>query len=72
MRLSSAWDRIDDLNRMFRKPVVTTQTGGASGGGTKLTKIGATVIRVYREMEKKASNVTSKGLGNLTQLLDRG
>ena len=64
-----AWDLIDELNRPFDKPLVTTQTGGTNGGGAKLTKVGFTVIRVYREMEKNAGNVTSKGLGNLTRLL---
>jgi len=64
-----AWDLIYELNRIFGEPVIATQCGGPNGGGAKLTKLGTTVIRVYREMEKNASNITSKGLGNLAQLL---
>ena len=64
-----AWNVIDELNRIYDAPLVATQTGGPNGGGAQLTKIGTAIIRIYREMEKNASNVTSKGLRNLTQLL---
>ena len=63
-----AWNVIDELNRIYDAPMVATQTGGINGGGAQLTEIGTAIIRIYREMEKNASNVTSKGLRNLTQL----
>ena len=33
MSYRRAWLLVDDMNRSFREPVVTTQPGGAQGGG---------------------------------------
>ena len=61
---------IDELNRIFDKPLVTTQTGGTSGGGAKLTEIGTAIIRVYREMEsgKRDTQDGSRLVYVLTQI----
>jgi molybdate transport system regulatory protein len=41
---------IDDMNQCFREPVVTTQSGGAQGGGAELTPR-AKLIATYRAIE---------------------
>ena len=48
---------------------MTTEAGGASGGGTRLTPIGAEVVRRYRSMEDKAAKAGAADLATLTSLL---
>jgi molybdate transport system regulatory protein len=54
MSYRRAWLLIDDLNRLFRHPVVATHLGGAAGGGAELTPFGKRLIRHYRDMESEA------------------
>jgi len=60
---------IDELNRMFRAPLVASQIGGGGGGGAALTKAGASVIRLYRDMERRANGASSTDIRTLTRLL---
>src|SRR5215813_10269933 len=54
MSYRRAWLLVDDMNRCFREPVVTTQPGGAQGGGAALTDFGKALIGKYRAIEKQA------------------
>ena len=54
MSYRRAWLLVDDLNRCFREPVVTTQPGGAQGGGAALTAFGRELIHKYRAIETRA------------------
>ena len=49
MSYSRAWLLIDEVNGIFGKPVVETATGGAGGGGAKITPLGETVIVAFRD-----------------------
>jgi molybdate transport system regulatory protein len=51
MSYRRAWLLTDELNHMFREPVVVSRMGGTSGGGATLTEFGAEVIRRYRAIE---------------------
>jgi molybdate transport system regulatory protein len=55
MSYRRAWTLIDELNRCFRGPVVTTQLGGTRGGGAILTALGHDVIARYRGIERAAA-----------------
>jgi len=68
MSYRQAWLLIDELNRMFREPLVTSQIGGG-GGGAALTKAGASVIRHYRDMERRATGASSTDIRTLKRLL---
>ena len=57
MSYRRAWTKIDEVNRMFRQPLVIAQIGGNGGGGTMPTKAGASVIQAYRDMEKRTGSV---------------
>lgn len=46
-----AWLMADTMNRCWREPLVATAHGGARGGGARLTPLGETVLRRYRELE---------------------
>lgn len=51
MSYRRAWLLVDDLNRMFRQPLVEAQPGGARGGGARLTPFGHEVVARYRAIE---------------------
>ncbi|MBV9862788.1 MAG: LysR family transcriptional regulator [Alphaproteobacteria bacterium] len=54
MSYRRAWLLADSLNRCFREPVITSQVGGAHGGGAALTPLGRAVVRHYRALEAAA------------------
>jgi molybdate transport system regulatory protein len=54
MSYRRAWLLVDDMNHCFREPVVTTQPGGAQGGGAALTPFGLELIEKYRSIEAQA------------------
>ena len=47
----TAWDRIDAMNNLSEKPLVIRATGGAKGGGTKLTEFGQEIIQGFTELQ---------------------
>ncbi|GJL77122.1 MAG: LysR family transcriptional regulator [Nitrospinaceae bacterium] len=49
-----AWDMVDTMNRCFKKPLVSSSTGGKGGGGALLTPLGERMIHLYRTMETAA------------------
>src|SRR5258705_11552214 len=65
MSYRRAWLLVDDMNRCFRVPVVTTQPGGAQGGGAALTLFGQNLINNYREIEKQAMAAVKPQLNDL-------
>jgi len=69
MSYRQAWLLIDELNRMFRQPLVSSQIGGGGGGGAAVTRTGASVIRLYRDMERRANGASSTDIRTLTRLL---
>ena len=62
MSYRRAWLLVDDMNRCFRAPVVTTQPGGVQGGGAALTSFGREVIAKYRAVESRAAKAADAQL----------
>ena len=62
MSYRRAWLLVDDMNRCFREPVVTTQPGGVQGGGAALTPFGVELIEKYRSIESQAMAATKPQL----------
>ena len=58
MSYKKAWLLIDAFNSTFHEPVISTETGGEQGGGATLTETGREVVRLFRELEAKATNAT--------------
>ena len=54
MSYKHAWDLIEEMNNLFGKPLVSTQTGGKDGGGARLTPIGLAVVTRFRAIENAA------------------
>ena len=69
MSYRQAWLLVDELNQMFAEPVVNAQTGGGGGGGTVVTEAGNTVVRLYREMERRAYGASTAEARSLSRLL---
>ena len=55
MSYRRAWELIEDLNRLFGKPVVESKSGGRKGGGATLKPLGLSLISRYRAMERAAA-----------------
>ncbi len=55
MSYKRAWSLIEELNGMFRAPLVHSMRGGARGGGAQLTETGAEVLARYRALEQAAA-----------------
>lgn len=71
MSYRQAWLLVDELNRMFKEPVVSAQTGGGGGGGTVVTEAGNTVVRLYRDMEQRAYGASTSDVRALSRLVVR-
>ncbi len=66
-----AWNMVDTMNQCFKKPLIISVTGGKGGGGAQLTPAGKKVIRLYREMGKKADTASRNEWEALQKLLRR-
>jgi molybdate transport system regulatory protein len=60
---------LDELNRSFSEPLVTTAIGGSHGGGAQLTASGQSLIEAFRAVEREANALARK---RLPQLLPSG
>jgi molybdate transport system regulatory protein len=69
MSYRRAWLLVDDLNHCFREAVVTTQPGGAQGGGAALTPFGRELITKYRLIETQAMAAAKLELRSLETAL---
>lgn len=54
MSYRRAWLLVDEVNRLFRRPVVQASAGGAHGGGAQLTDFGRALVAAYRRVEERA------------------
>jgi molybdate transport system regulatory protein len=62
MSYRRAWLLVDEINQMFREPLVEKQTGGAGGGGARLTRLGRDVVGRYRAIEGAAATASAADL----------
>jgi molybdate transport system regulatory protein len=65
MSYRRAWLLIDEMNRMFKEPVIAAAAGGAHGGGAELTGLGRNVIATYRAIEADSTEILGKRLGQV-------
>jgi molybdate transport system regulatory protein len=65
MSYKHAWDLVEEMNKLFGKPVVSAQTGGKRGGGAQLTPVGLAVVSRFRAIERAASSAAQQHISAL-------
>lgn len=56
----AAWDALDEMNNLAEAPLVVRTTGGAGGGGTRLTEHGRRLVALYRAMESSQQDLLDR------------
>jgi molybdate transport system regulatory protein len=69
MSYRRAWLLIEEMNRCFKQPLVETTTGGAKGGGTRVTDNGHRVLTRYLAMEDRANKAVADDMAYLRSLM---
>ncbi len=64
----AAWDAVDAMNNLAHEPLVLRSTGGARGGGTRLTDYGRKVIALYRAVEQEYQGALDRLAGQMQAL----
>ncbi|MEX2469398.1 MAG: TOBE domain-containing protein [Pseudohongiellaceae bacterium] len=49
----TAWDRIDSMNNLSRRALVTRSAGGSRGGGTRLTEAGRELLTGFAALKQE-------------------
>src|SRR5215475_10274817 len=62
MSYRRAWLLVDEINHIFREPLVETQLGGSGGGGARLTMLGRDIVGRYRSIEGAAATASAADL----------
>ena len=69
MSYRRAWLLVDETAKAFGAPVVTALPGGAKGGRASLTELGASIVKLYREIERKAAQSATAEMAALYALI---
>lgn len=69
MSYRRAWLLLNEINSTLKNPATVSQHGGSSGGVSRLTEVGEEVVKLYRIIEKKATEVNRNELEQLIGLL---
>lgn len=59
-----AWKLVDESNKSAPSPLITTQIGGKSGGGTILTPYGKSLITSFEEINRSCWKFLNEQLKN--------
>ena len=63
MSYRRAWLLVDEVNRIFKEPVVVAAAGGTHGGGANLTDFGRALVAAYRRIEDRTRTAIREELG---------
>lgn len=67
MSYRHAWLLLQAVEDTFGAPAVATSTGGAGGGGAKLTEFGRRLVDRYRAIETNAARAAAADLDELSR-----
>lgn len=56
MSYKKAWKLVEDLNTLGNEPLVMSEKGGKTGGGTRLTARGQWYVNRFRQLEQRLSD----------------
>lgn len=69
MSYKRAWQLAEELNRVFRDPLIEASKGGSGGGGAQLTALGREVLARYRRIEAACEQATATEMAALQRHL---
>ena len=69
MSYRKAWLLIQEVQKTFDGAVVTAEVGGVAGGGTELTELGKTLLKIYRRVESRAADAAKTELDQLSAIV---
>jgi molybdate transport system regulatory protein len=69
MSYKRAWSLVEELNRVFREPLVESARGGPRGGGAQLTAAGEAVLANYRKLEDIMAEAGAARIGAIQSML---
>jgi molybdate transport system regulatory protein len=72
MSYRRAWLLVDELNKLFAKPLVATWAGGKSRGGASLTKLGEQLIENYDTVVERAMRANQAVLSEIARSVNGG
>lgn len=70
MSYKHAWTLVEDMNRLFRKPVVAAKKGGQRGGGSELTPLGLAIVARYRAIQRAAEDAAAPHIDALRREIE--
>jgi molybdate transport system regulatory protein len=65
MSYRRAWMLINSLKQGFSEAVTVSSTGGAGGGGARLTSFGASLVKQYRLLEREVGRLGAQRLTDI-------
>lgn len=71
MSYKRAWDLVDEMNRIFGKPLVEAQPGGRKGGGAQLTRTGLSIVSRFRAIERAAGDAAAEHMQAIADEIDK-
>jgi molybdate transport system regulatory protein len=69
MSYKRAWSLVEEMNAVFREPLVTSARGGAGGGGAVVTGTGQAVLNAYRSMVAATDRACAGDIATVAALL---
>jgi molybdate transport system regulatory protein len=72
MSYKRAWSLVEEMQQAFGAALVEAAPGGATGGGARLTKLGANVLETYRRMQLLADEAARPEIDRLERLIHSG
>jgi molybdate transport system regulatory protein len=70
MSRMTAWLLVEETNTLLSEPAITTQSGGAGGGGNaKLAPVGEKLIRQYHSIERRTRAAARREFQALQKLI---
>ena len=69
MSYRRAWLLVEEMNASFQQPLVATATGGAKGGGARITALARTMLTRYERMTRKAEAAVAQDMAYFEALM---
>jgi molybdate transport system regulatory protein len=60
-----AWSQLEKMEKRLGGPLVTTERGGVTGGGARLTRLASTVLEEYEAVEELVGKTIQQRSRNL-------